>query len=110
MANAAYERALEIVRALAPEERQRLVEELGAERRQATNGEMKLAYPREREMNWLSRHEEEYAGQWLALAGDRLVGHGTDPHKVFAEARAQGVADPFMVFAESNEPAMGGWA
>ncbi len=74
-----------------------------------TNGEIKLAYPREREMGWLSQHEAEYAGQWLALDGDRLVSYGTDPHKVFAEAQAQGVADPFMAFAEPDEPTMGGW-
>jgi hypothetical protein len=111
MENASFEQALEVVKTLPTADKRRLQQWLAADEHMqpSANGEIKLAYPREREMRWLSQHEAEYAGQWLALDGDRLVSHGTDPRKVFAEAQAQGVADPFMAFAESDEPAMGGW-
>lgn len=61
-------------------------------------------------MQWLAQREAEYAGQWLALDGDRLLSHGEDPHKVRAEARARGVETPFVVFAENpDEFFTGGW-
>lgn len=34
---------------------------------------------RRRELALLAVHEEEYAGQWVLLEGDRLVAHGDDP-------------------------------
>jgi hypothetical protein len=113
MENASFEQALEVVKTLPAIDKRRLQQWLTEDERtqlnESANGEIKLAYPREREMSWLSQHEAEYAGQWLALDGDRLVSYGTDPHKVFVEAQAQGIANPFMAFAESDEPAMGGW-
>lgn len=113
MESASFEQALEVVKALPAVDKRRLqqwlTEDEHTQFNASANGEVKLAYPREREMGWLARHEAEYAGQWLALDGDRLVSCGADPHQVFAEAQAQGIADPFMAFAESDEPAMGGW-
>lgn len=110
MANVAYEQALEIVRALSPEELQQLLKQIEAERRQQANGVAETTHQREREMRWLAEHEAEYAGQWLALDGDRLLSQGTDPHQVRAAARAQGVASPFVVFAENPDEAYsGGW-
>ena len=113
MENVSFEQALEVVKTLPVADKRRLqhwlTEEEHTPLNASANGEVKLAYPREREMRWLSQHEAEYVGQWLALDGDRLVSCGTDPHQVFAEAQAQGVADPFMAFAEADEPAMGGW-
>src|SRR5438128_1474678 len=95
MANVAYEQALEVVRALSPEELQQLLKQIETERCQSVppvNDEAETSYYREREMRWLAEHEAEYAGQWLALDGDRLLSQGTDPHQVRASARAQGVA------------------
>jgi hypothetical protein len=112
MATVAYEQALEVVRALAPEEQQRLLQQIESEhgkQLQLANGGATIVQPRALEMRWLAEHEAEYAGQWLALDGDQLVSCGTDPHKVYAEAQAQGVQDPFMVIAESDEPYFGGW-
>ena len=109
MRDASYDQALEVVKTLSASGRRRLRHWLAEDDHTQSddhgNGEIRLAYPREREMGWLSRHEAEFAGQWLALDGDRLVSHGTDPEKVFAEAQTQGVIHPFMAFAESNEPA-----
>ena len=91
MANVAYEQALEVIRALSPEEQQALLKQIEAERRQQAqqvNGAAEVRHHREREMRWLAEHEAEYAGQWLALDGDRLLSQGTDPHQVRAAARA----------------------
>jgi hypothetical protein len=42
---------------------------------------------RSKEAQWISDHGHEYAGEWVALDGDRLLAHGVDAKQVFAEAR-----------------------
>jgi hypothetical protein len=44
---------------------------------------------RSREWDWLARHSDEYAGQWVAIDGDRLVSHGLVFKEVRAAARAE---------------------
>ncbi len=107
MARVTFEQVLEAVKSLPPEERQRLRKWLAEEGRSQTS---QPVVRREREMRWLSQHEAQYAGQWVALDGDRLLSHGTDARKVFAEARAAGVGVPFMTYAEkADEFQWGGW-
>lgn len=69
---------------------------------------------RRREMRWLAEHRDEYAGQVVALWGDRLVAHGTDWKSVLTQARAAGVADPLMAEIEAADElpsgGYGGWA
>ncbi|MGH9802894.1 MAG: DUF5678 domain-containing protein, partial [Blastocatellia bacterium] len=66
---------------------------------------------RSTEMRWLAEHQIEYAGQWLALDGDRLLAYGADLKHVMDEARAVGIANPFFAFAEDPHKAQwGGWA
>jgi hypothetical protein len=61
-------------------------------------------------MRWLCDYEAQYAGQWVALDGDRLLSHGSDPREVYAEARATGVLVPFVVYAEGPDGVQwGGW-
>ena len=63
-----------------------------------------------REMEWLSKHRHEYAGQYVALDGDRLVSHGPDGREVYWEARAAGVKVPFMAHIEPADALpFGGW-
>src|SRR6185503_16307703 len=45
-----------------------------------------------KELRWLAEHQREYAGEWVALDGDRLITHGKNAKEVFAIARASGVA------------------
>ncbi len=45
---------------------------------------------RDAAMNWLREHAHEYRGQWVALAGDRLVAHGPDRAEVRAAQHAAG--------------------
>lgn len=52
---------------------------------------------RTRELAWLAAHEEEYAGQWVLLEGDRLVAHGDDPLSFREIARAERIEVPFIV-------------
>jgi hypothetical protein len=41
---------------------------------------------RRREWDWLTHHEDEYIGQWVALCGDQLIAHGTNAKEVFEKA------------------------
>lgn len=52
---------------------------------------------RERRLDWLKSHREEYAGQYVALAGDILVGHGPTIRDAHEQAKQQGVENPFLV-------------
>lgn len=107
MASVTFEQILEAVKSLPPEERQRLRKWLAEEDLSQTS---QPVVRRQREMLWLREHEAEYAGEWLALDGDRLLSHGADGRKVFAEARAAGVGVPFMAYAEkADEFQWGGW-
>ncbi len=40
------------------------------------------------EMRWVAAHREEYRGQWVAVAGDRLVAHSEDIQEVYSAAKA----------------------
>ncbi len=66
------------------------------------------------ERKWLVKNREKYAGQWVALIGDRLLSHGPDAKAVYAEARKKAVesdeAIPLVVLLarEPNLP-FGGW-
>ncbi len=42
-------------------------------------------------MKWLREHAHEYRGQWVALAGDRLVAHGSEREVVRAAHEAVGL-------------------
>jgi len=63
-----------------------------------------------REMRWIKEHKREYAGQWVALDGDRLLCHGMNPKEVFDAADQSGVEDPFFVHLEPADALpFGGW-
>ncbi|MGH9799918.1 MAG: DUF5678 domain-containing protein, partial [Blastocatellia bacterium] len=65
---------------------------------------------RQQHLEWLKAHREEYAGLYVALSGDRLVGQGRTLKEANQQARQNGVADPFLVRVTSeNEVLFGGW-
>lgn len=65
---------------------------------------------RSREMAWIAAPEEEYAGQWVALDGDRLIAHGDDPMAFKEVTRAEGIERPFIVhIRKARGPFTGGW-
>ena len=114
MADVTFEKVLDVVKSLPAEERRRLRKWLAEEERerasQTYNSASQPALRRQREMRWLREHEAQFAGQWVALEGERLLSHGTDARKVYEEGRALAVNVPFMAYAESPDEAwMGGW-
>lgn len=58
---------------------------------------------RSKEWEWLAQHRDEYAGQWVSLDEDRLVGHGLIFKEVLAAVRAAGVPDALIVRAERSD-------
>lgn len=55
-----------------------------------------------RELQWLVDHARQYAGQWVALDGDRLIAHGI-ACDVFNAADADGAHLPLITFVEQPE-------
>lgn len=56
-----------------------------------------------RETEWIAQHKREYAGQWVALDGDRLIAHGTNHDEVWAAAEADGAYLPLCTFIENPD-------
>lgn len=58
---------------------------------------------RTRELEWRRTHAEVlrgYANEWVALEGEEIVAHGSDPMQVITEARARGIRTPYIFFVE----------
>ncbi|HEX4946777.1 MAG TPA: DUF5678 domain-containing protein [Blastocatellia bacterium] len=76
-----------------------------------TNGQEEKPDPyclRERE--WLRQHRYEYAGQYVALDGGRLIAFGPDGRVVIRQAREAGVKAPYIARIEAaDELPFGGW-
>jgi hypothetical protein len=49
------------------------------------------------EMAWVEEHRDEYAGQWVALDGKRLLKAGQSAKEVHQVAKALGVPDALIV-------------
>lgn len=56
---------------------------------------------------WLANHPTElqrlYAGQWLAIVGDRIVASGEDGRAVYDEARRRHPANEIMLEVITEE-------
>lgn len=59
-----------------------------------------LALDSTRELRWLVEHAPEYAGQWVAIDGDRLIAYGPNANEVFDAADADGAHLPLVTFVE----------
>lgn len=64
-----------------------------------------------RETRWLAEHGREYAGQWVALDGDRLLAHGESAREVYEAVHASEVRLPLVVLVEADDESLpfGGW-
>jgi hypothetical protein len=62
-------------------------------------------------LKWLHENREKYAGQWVALDGERLIASGPTAKEVYSKAKAKGVVLPFVELVKNPEPvpSTGGW-
>jgi hypothetical protein len=58
------------------------------------------------ERKWVSQHRDQYRGQFVALAGDRLLAHGVDEGEVIDKARHAGFQSPFVTYIETEYDGM----
>ena len=108
---------LEQAKTLSEEERRLLASRLlagpaphASEKKQAFEVDNAIKY-RTREYEWIREHTHEYAGQWVALEGDRLYAHGSSARQVFEEAKRAGATLPYIARIDSLDefPFTGGW-
>jgi hypothetical protein len=60
---------------------------------------------RSREMAWLKEHQHEYAGQWVALDGDRLIAASPNRLEISTAVKADGASLPLIHrIASPDEP------
>lgn len=65
---------------------------------------------RQRRLEWIKSHREEYAGQYVALCGDRLVGSGRTIREAHEQAKEKGYQNPFLVRITSEHDTLcAGW-
>jgi hypothetical protein len=62
-----------------------------------------------RALRWIAEHAREYAGQWVALDGARLIAHGSDHDEVWAAAQASGVYLPMVTFVDDPDKIYAGF-
>jgi len=55
------------------------------------------------ERQWLAAHKREYANQWVALDGDRLIAASPNHDEVWAAAEADGAYLPLITFIEDPD-------
>ena len=109
---ATLEQIIDEARALSPIEKRKLRQALDRELEQPAPAQSSKPGYRtyEREHAWVSAHRDEYLGQWVAVEGERLVAHGTDPRQVYLAARDAGIEVPYIVHVvKREEPFTGGW-
>lgn len=79
---------------------QAIVQTLRTQARQARSAQ---------ELHWIASHGREYAGQWVALAGDQMLAHGCTGREVFA-AVAHLAERPLVIKIDEQERLpFGGW-
>ena len=117
MSETNLEQLIAAARALPLEERRRLREWLQEQEtsEQATAPRQEAVRQQiakfQQAMHWIEQHRAQYLGQWVVLDGDRLITHGLDGKQVYEQAKAAGIAVPFIehVTEEEKSPFCGGW-
>ncbi|MBX9599366.1 MAG: hypothetical protein K2X35_00120 [Bryobacteraceae bacterium] len=61
------------------------------------------------ELKWVRENAATYAGQWVALDGDRVVSLGPDARTVYEEARKHIDGIPFVVHLKADHLPFAGW-
>src|SRR5215510_2381721 len=110
MAQATAEVILAEIAALPPEEREKLWKLLNrrsdAAQNEAQDGVFIPPFDAGDpgpSLRWIEEHRAEFAGQYVALDGDRLVAHSADPQEVIAAVRKSGMNGLFFTFIPSAD-------
>jgi len=102
-----FEQAIEIVKALPKDEREKVRKWLDEHQDEPQNSIDDEKF--RRALKWIEDHKEEFDGQWVCLDGDKLIAHGKDAKSVYDEARAKGISTPFMERVKAKVLPWGGW-
>jgi hypothetical protein len=103
MSEVTFEQILSQVKALPPQGAAKLRDYLNTQFQQDESVEAARALARDASMRdlsdeyrWIEEHREEYAGQWVALKGSRLISSGLNGVEVIQAARDAGFPDAFI--------------
>ncbi|HND18039.1 MAG TPA: DUF5678 domain-containing protein [Acidobacteriota bacterium] len=65
---------------------------------------------RAQQMEWLKANREAFAGQYVALSENKLVGYGKTMRDAHEQARQNGVEAPILIRVTSEQEILsGGW-
>jgi hypothetical protein len=112
MQSISLEKVLSDIRALSPEQQEQLRRLLNGSVISLEKDELPIKprivgtytpNDRSKEFEWLAQHQDQYAGQWVALDGSRLISHGLVLKEVMAEVENAGIKDALVVRAQSND-------
>ena len=108
-----FEKVIESIKQLPPVEQEKVWHWLEEKRKPRPTGENwdERTEKFRRALGWIDEHRREFLGKWVCLDGDKLVSFGDDAKKVYAEAKAKGIAIPFIEQVREAEtaPFWGGW-
>lgn len=93
------EQVTEIIRALPPEDFDRVREVFNEEEKARRGKEKKSSWQIERykkARKWLDENSEKYMNQWICLEGDKLIAHSADGRDLYQKAKEAGIDIPFI--------------
>ena len=106
MSQMSFEQVLSAIPTLSPEEMAKLrevVNEPNGKPQNLATSQATSMRDFSDEHQWLAKHRDEYAGQWVALMGNQLISHGPRLKEVRAAAKAAGQADALFVQVERSD-------
>lgn len=104
--SSSFDQIIKSIEQLPASERERIrrwLDEKGTSNGEA-DGPQARANRSAKSLSWLHENREKYAGQWVALDGDRLIANGSTAKEVYSKAKAEGVAIPFVELVTRREP------
>lgn len=89
---------------LSPQEKSALVEFLLSVEKEENLSEKTTEEIKRRQLEWLKNNREKYAGQYVALDSENLVGYGATLREATEQATRKNVKNPFVfrVFSEET--------
>lgn len=76
----------------------------------AANSQTISETEQQQQLEWLKANREKYAGKYIALSGDKLVGEGETLREAGDQAKEKGFQNSFITFVYSeNDVPFGGW-